>query len=113
MIQQLLQQAPELPEDQSHLSGFYNGEFLDAALQPYFELMGPLFPFLCITGAMAMLWIYSDDIKLPTTVGIVLSGVVLTFLPEAMLSIVGGLFVFTVAVALFSVWSGHGIGGGR
>lgn len=109
----ILQQTPDLPDEHSHLESLYRGDFIDAALQPYLDLMGPLFPFLGITGVMGILWVYSDDIKLPTTVGIVLSGVVLAFLPGAMLSIVGGLFVFTIAVALFSVWSGRGIGGGR
>jgi len=103
--------TPEVPDGHSHLQKLFEGNVIDAALKTFYDPMGTFFPFVAIAGTMVILWVWSDDIKLPTTVGVVMSGVVLTYIPSAFLSVIGGLFVFCIAVAVFSIWSGRAIGG--
>ena len=103
---------PYVPEEHSHLEELYNGDLFEV-VTPFFDVMGSAFPVLVIGGVMSMLWVYSDDIKIPTIVGIIMSSVTLAYMPGSWLRIIGGLMTFLIAVALFSVWSGRDIGGGR
>ena len=106
----------ELPSEAEGFESFVEGSYIEFMLTPYLETLGPLLAVILIAGMFAMLWLWSGDIALPTVVGILLSGLMVTVLPLQFVGLIEDLLIFVIAVALFAVWwsrsgSGGGLGG--
>lgn len=62
-------------------------EWFDVLTEPFFGLLGPLFPFLVGVCLMGMLYIFSGSLALPTVLAILLGGgLTLMMPPEAQLA---------------------------
>jgi len=80
----------------------------DFFLDPYFELLGPIFPAIVAIFVISISFIWTRNMALPTVLMILLGGSMVTYLPAAAQT-VGLLLVFAgVASAIWIAYSGNG-----
>lgn len=80
----------------------------DLWLEPFFEVMGPVFPLIIAVGLMGMLYIYTRSMAMPVVVAILIGGTFITTLPPAAQN-VGILLVFAgIAGAVWMAYSDTG-----
>jgi len=81
----------------------------DFFTDPFFQLLGPVFPAIVAITLLSMSYIYTGGLAVPTTLSIFIGGFMIMWLP-AEAQMVGGLLVlFGIFVALYSAYSGGGV----
>jgi len=80
----------------------------DFFLEPYFDLLGPIFPAIAAIFLVGISFIWTRNMALPTVLMVLLGGGMVTYLPAAAQS-VGLLLVFAGLVsAIWIAISGNG-----
>lgn len=83
---------------QTYFEQWQNGQWWDAVIGPYLDVMGPVFPAAVALGIMGMSYIYSGSMALPAILAILLSPFIIAYLPaEAQTA---GILVILAGIAL-------------
>lgn len=86
-------------------------QWFDALLDPFFSLLGPLFPLLIGLVIMSMLYVYSGSLALPTVVGILIGGFALQLMP-APAQTVGQIIIFAgILIGIYVAFTDRSAGG--
>lgn len=75
------------------------GQFFDGIYCPYFDVLGIAAPLLLFGAIGIAIYVHSDSVVLPLTLGLILSGVVVTQLPSVAAQFVGAVVILAIAVA--------------
>lgn len=86
---------------------------LDVWTDPFFEVLGPVFPLAVAIFVIGTTYIYTRSAAMPTVLAILLGGSMITLLPATAQN-VGWLLVYGgIAAAIWMVFEGGGRAGGR
>lgn len=85
-----------------------SGNWFDAVVMPFLDLMGPLFPLVTGLGIAGILFIYSGSAALPIVTLIIIGGMLIPFMPAEAQSAAVILLLLGIALALYKAWMNSG-----
>lgn len=85
-----------------------SGDWFDAVVQPFLDLLGPIFPLVVGLGVAGMLFVWSGSMALPIVVMILIGGLLIPVMPPEAQAVGGGLLLLGIALALYRAWMDGG-----
>lgn len=84
------------------------GDWFDAIVMPFLDLLGPIFPLAVGLGLSGILFIWSGGLALPIVVMIIIGGALIPVMPPEAQAGAVGLLLVGIAFGLYTAWMDGG-----
>lgn len=108
IVSRLVLQATTTTDPGKYSRMWGSGDWFNAMVQPFLDLLGPIFPLATGLALAGILFIYSGSMALPIVTMIIIGGMLIPFLPPAAQSASLLLMLVGIAFALYSAWMSGG-----